>query len=260
MADTALNPKHKISEILGRPLELLHGVRGQAKRDKVAELLTLVDLQPEFAARYPGELSGGQKQRVNLARSLAAGPEVMLCDEVTSALDSIVGANVIDLLKRLRKDTGVSFVFISHDLSTVASFADEIVVLYAGRVAEKGPTDQVLTPPFHPYTRLLISSVPEMRVGWLEETMESQEALAGISRGVTITEVGCPFYDRCPVAIEGTCNTIDPPQRIDDFGHGHVIECHREVSELSEPMAVHTQMEEIFEHSKEAHRHNPPAE
>ena len=169
---------------------------------------------------------------MNLARGLAANPEVLLCDEVTSALDSIVGANVIRLLERLRRETGVSFVFISHDLSTVASFADEIVVLYAGRVVEKGPTDQVLTPPYHPYTRLLITSVPELRVGWLEDTMETREALAGISRGVTITEVGCPFYDRCPLAIEGTCNRIDPPAREDPHGHGHVLECHREVDEL----------------------------
>lgn len=232
MADTALNPRQRIGDILGRPLEFYHGLRGAKKREKVAELLTLVDLRPEFAQRLPHELSGGQKQRVNLARSLAAEPEVMLCDEVTSALDSIVGANVIELLKRLRKDTGVSFVFISHDLSTVASFADEIVVLYAGRVAEKGPTDQVLSPPYHPYTRLLISSVPEMRIGWLEDSMKTREALAGISRGVTITKVGCPFVDRCPLAIPGTCDKVDPPQRIDDHGHGHVIECHREISEL----------------------------
>jgi peptide/nickel transport system ATP-binding protein len=235
MADTALNPRQKIGDILGRPLEFYHGLRGKKKREKVAEILENVDLQASFAQRYPSELSGGQKQRVNLARALAAEPEVMLCDEVTSALDSIVGANVIDLLKRLRRDTGVSFVFISHDLSTVASFADEIVVLYAGRVAEKGPTDQVLSPPYHPYTRLLISSVPEMRVGWLEESMQTREALAGISRGVKITEIGCPFFDRCPMAIEGTCDKIDPPQREDVNGHGHIIECHREVEELMEP-------------------------
>lgn len=234
MADTALNPKHRVGEILGRPLELNFGLKGEKKREAVAELLEMVDLQPHFAARLPGELSGGQKQRVNLARSLAAQPEVMLCDEVTSALDSIVGANVIDLLKRLRKDTGVSFVFISHDLSTVASFADEIVVLYAGRVAEMGPTDQVLSPPYHPYTKLLISSVPEMRVGWLEDTMESQEALAGISRGVELTAVGCPFFNRCPVAIEGTCDKIDPPKRLDEHGHGHIIECHQELANLTE--------------------------
>ncbi len=232
MADTALNPRQRIGDILGRPLEFYHNLRGEKKRERVQQLLELVELPKEFAARFPHELSGGQKQRVNLARSMAAEPEVMLCDEVTSALDSIVGANVIKLLKGLRKETGVSFVFISHDLSTVASFADEIVVLYAGRVAEKGPVDQVLAPPFHPYTRLLISSVPEMRVGWLEETMGSREALAGISRGVTITKVGCPFFDRCPVAIDGTCDKIDPPKRADPHGHGHVIECHREIDEL----------------------------
>ena len=230
MADTALNPRQRIGDILGRPLEFYHGLRGKKKRERVAELLTLVDLRPEFAQRLPHELSGGQKQRVNLARALAAEPEVMLCDEVTSALDSIVGANVIELLKRLRRETGVSFVFISHDLSTVASFADEIVVLYAGRVAEKGPTDQVLSPPYHPYTRLLISSVPEMRVGWLEESMQTREALAGISRGVKITDIGCPFFERCPLAIEGTCDKVDPPSRKD--GSGHVSECHREISEL----------------------------
>lgn len=232
MADTALNPRQRIGDILARPLEFYFGMRGKKLKERVAQLLEMVDLRPEFAHRLPHELSGGQKQRVNLARSLAAEPEVMLCDEVTSALDSIVGANVIELLKRLRKETGVSFVFISHDLSTVASFADEIVVLYAGRVAEKGPTDQILSPPYHPYTRLLISSVPEMRIGWLEETMESREALAGISLGVTITDVGCPFFPRCPMAIEGTCDKIDPPKREDTNGHGHIIECHREISEL----------------------------
>jgi len=233
MADTALNPKHRISDIIGRPLELNLGVRSKEKREKISDILKMVDLQTDFASRFPQELSGGQKQRVNLARALAAGPEIVLCDEVTSALDTIVSANVIELLKRLRRDTGVSFVFISHDLSTVASFADEIVVLYAGRVAERGPTDQVLSPPYHPYTQLLISSVPEMRVGWLEETLQRQETLAGISRGVTLTNVGCPFFNRCPVAIEGTCDKVDPPQRYDTNGHGHFIECHRELDELT---------------------------
>ncbi len=134
----------------------------------------MVELPHQFAERYPHELSGGQKQRVSLARALAAGPEVVLCDEVTSALDTIVGANVIDLLKSLRRETGVSFVFISHDLSTVASFADHIVVMYDGMVAEQAPTDQLLVPPHHPYTDLLITSVPEMRTGWLEEAIEAR--------------------------------------------------------------------------------------
>ena len=230
MADTALNPRQRIDHILGRPLEFYLGLKGKEKRRRIMELLDMVELPQDFAGRYPEELSGGQKQRVNLARALAASPEVLLCDEVISALDSIVGANVIELLKRLRKQTGVSFVFISHDLSTVASFADEIVVLYAGRVVEQGPVDQVLSPPYHPYTRLLISSVPELRVGWLEEAMQTQEAQAGIDRVVRLTEIGCPFFDRCPLAIEGTCDRETAPIR--DLGDGHLIECHRSEEEF----------------------------
>lgn len=230
MADTALNPRQRIDQILGRPLEFYLGLKGQEKRRRIAELLQMVELPQEFAGRYPEELSGGQKQRVNLARALAASPEVLLCDEVISALDTIVGANIIELLKRLRKQTGVSFVFISHDLSTVASFADEIVVLYAGRVVEQGKTDHVLAPPYHPYTRLLISSVPELRVGWLEETMQTQEAQAGIDRVVKLTDIGCPFFDRCPIAIEDTCDREAPPIR--NIGDGHTIDCHRSAEEF----------------------------
>ena len=232
MADTALNSKQHINTIIGRPLEFYHGITGKENRNKVREILEMVELPPEFADRFPSELSGGQKQRVNLARSLASNPDVMLCDEVTSALDSIVGSNVIKLLRGLREKTGVSFVFISHDLSTVAAFADRIVVLYAGRVVEQGPTDEVLTPPFHPYTRLLISSVPELRIGWLEDTMQKREMAVGIARGVEITAVGCPFYNRCPMAIEGTCDTEVPPIRepIKD----HLIACHLTIDEMLE--------------------------
>ena len=232
MADTALNPRQRIDRILGRPVEFYHGLKGEEKRRRVGELLQMVELPQEFAGRYPEELSGGQKQRINLARALAASPEVLLCDEVISALDSIVGANVIELLKKLRQQTGVSFVFISHDLSTVASFADQIVVLYAGRVVEQGPTNAVLSPPYHPYTRLLISSVPELRVGWLEETMETQEAQAGIDRVVTLTDKGCPFFDRCPRAMKGTCDEETPPVR--SLTGSHSIECHLSEAEFAQ--------------------------
>jgi peptide/nickel transport system ATP-binding protein len=232
MADTALNPHQRIDHILGRPLEFYLGLKGGEKRQRIGELLHMVELPQEIAGRYPEALSGGQKQRINLARSLAAKPEVLLCDEIISSLDTIVGANIIELLKRLRKETGVSFVFISHDLSTVSSFADEIVVLYAGRVVEQGRTDRVLSPPYHPYTRLLMASVPELRIGWLEEAMETQEAKAGIDRVVKLTETGCPFFDRCPLAIEGACNRKIPPIR--NLGDGHTIACH-----LSEEAFVH---------------------
>jgi peptide/nickel transport system ATP-binding protein len=235
MADTALNPRQYIGDILGRPVEFYLGLTGDEKRRRVAELLDMVELPAAFADRFPAELSGGQKQRINLARALAGNPEVLLCDEVTSALDSIVGANVIKLLTSLRNKTGVSFVFISHDLSTVGSFADKIVVLYAGRVVEQGPTDQVLSPPYHPYTRLLITSVPELRIGWLEDTMKTREAAAGIARGVEITAVGCPFYNRCPIAIPGTCQLEVPPVR--QHGDGHEISCHHTLDEVEESEA-----------------------
>ena len=177
MADTALNPRQRISEILGRPLDFYKGLKGAARNARIAELLELVDLPASFATRYPGELSGGQKQRVNLARALAAEPKVILCDEVTSALDTVVAAGVIELLKSLQDKLGVSYIFISHDLSTVADFADEIVVMYQGRVVDKGPAQQVFSPPFHPYTELLLTSVPEMRQGWLEEVEQDRSAL-----------------------------------------------------------------------------------
>ena len=169
MADTALNPRHTIERIVGRPLEFYHGMKGEKRKKRVIELLEMVELPKEFLSRYPEELSGGQKQRISLARALAAEPEIILCDEVTSALDSIVGSNVIELLRKLQKNLDVSYVFISHDLSTIASFADRIVVMYNGIIVEQGPVHEVLSPPSHPYTELLISSIPELRVGWLEE-------------------------------------------------------------------------------------------
>lgn len=231
MADTALNPRQKIREIIGRPLAFYRGLKRKEQLAEVIRLLDTVELPADFVHRYPTELSGGQKQRIALARALAAEPEVVLCDEVTSALDSIVGANVIDLLKRLRDRLGVSYVFITHDLSTVASFADEIVVLYAGRVVEQGPVNQILSPPFHPYTRLLIASVPELRVGWLEDTVQTREAMSGIAGAVELDAKGCAFYERCPMAIDGTCDNVIPP--VQHGKNGHTIACHIDTPELS---------------------------
>ena len=237
MPDVAFNPKQKVGEALGRPLEFYLNLAPEQRRVRVAELLRMVELPEEFADRYPHELSGGQKQRVNLARALAAEPEVILCDEVTSALDTVVGAAIIELLKHLQETLDTAFVFISHDLSTVASFADRIVVLYAGRVAEQGPTAQVLSPPYHPYTRLLLGSVPEMRTGWLEEYRETEEASQAMLDVVDIGARGCPFHTRCPVMIAGTCDVRVPETR--QLGDGHGIACHRELEELESPLAAH---------------------
>ncbi len=230
MADNALNPHQRADQLLGRPLEFYFGLSGDAKKQRIAELLHMVELPPEFSRRYPEELSGGQKQRINLARALAASPEILLCDEVISALDTIIGASIIQLLKRLRQQTGVSFVFISHDLSAVASFADDIAVLYAGQVVEQGPARRVLAPPYHPYTRLLVASVPELDTGWLERTLELRETRASIDQGVEITDRGCPFFRRCPLAIAGTCDHETPP--LHTFDRGHTIACHRSEAEL----------------------------
>ncbi len=228
--DTALNPTHRLRDILERPLVVFLGMSPPARKQRIAELLEMVELPAEFESRYPGELSAGEKQRVNLARALAAEPEVLLCDEVISSLDTVVGMAILKLLKHLQQRLGMAYLFISHDLSTVASFADRIVVLHAGQVVEQGPTRDVLAPPHHPYTRLLLSSVPELRRGWLEDVMTTREVRSGINRGVEITNVGCPFFTRCPLAIDGLCDKERPPVR--GHVHGTKISCHREIEEL----------------------------
>jgi peptide/nickel transport system ATP-binding protein len=230
MADTALNPRQKIASILGRPLEFFHGKAGAGLKPRIAELLDMVRLPRSFADRYPTELSGGQKQRVNLARALAAEPDLVLCDEVTSALDAVVGAAIIDLLQELRRALGIAYMFISHDLSTVASFADEIAVLYAGRLVEAGDTRSVLARPRHPYSDLLVSSVPELRMGWLEDTAAMRATKAAQGGVVTNIGVGCAFADRCPLRIEQLCEREVPPARRTDAGL--VIYCHRTLEEL----------------------------
>lgn len=169
-ADTALNSKHTVGRILDRVLRFFGRVRSAERPARIAELLAMVQLPAEYANRRPSQLSGGEKQRVNLARALAAGPEVLLCDEITSALDTVVAASIIRLVEDLRDRLDLAIVFISHDMATVAALADEVVVLQRGAVVECGPARAVLTQPQSAYTRLLLSSVPELRAGWLEDS------------------------------------------------------------------------------------------
>ncbi|MFT5044186.1 MAG: peptide/nickel transport system ATP-binding protein [Porticoccaceae bacterium] len=168
MADVALNPKHRISKILGRPLQFYFNLDAAATQKRVAELLELVELPPEYANRYPRQLSGGEKQRVNLARALAAEPQLIICDEITSALDTVVAKAILALLKDLQTKLNIAYLFISHDLSTIANVADTIAVMRNGEVLEIGTTSEIMTPPYHPYTELLLNSVPEMRTDWLD--------------------------------------------------------------------------------------------
>jgi peptide/nickel transport system ATP-binding protein len=168
MPDTALNPRRRVRDILGRPVQHFLGLTGAARHRRVLELLEMIELDDRFLERLPAELSGGQKQRVCIARALATEPDLIICDEVTSALDQIVAEEILKLLLRLQKELGVSYLYITHDLATVKAIADEIVVMYQGKVVQSGPKSEVLRPPQHAYTELLLSSVPEMDPDWLE--------------------------------------------------------------------------------------------
>ncbi len=175
MADTAMNPRQTVGTIIGRPLEFYFNMRGSEKRKRVVELLDEIELGEKFIDRYPAELSGGQKQRVCIARSLAAKPKMIICDEVTSALDPLVADGILKLLLDLQKIEDVAYLFITHDLATVRAISDSIAVMYQGRVARYGSKSQVLSPPFDDYTDLLLSSVPEMELGWLEKVVANRK-------------------------------------------------------------------------------------
>ena len=177
MPDTALNPRQRVRDIIGRPLEFYLGMRGLDREERVRELLTMIELEPdEFIHRLPGELSGGQMQRVCIARALAAEPELIICDEVTSALDQLVAEEILKLLQRLQDELQVSYMFITHDLATVRAISDEIVVMLQGEIVEQGTKDEVLSPPHHEYTELLLSSVPEMDPDWLDNLLAKRAA------------------------------------------------------------------------------------
>jgi peptide/nickel transport system ATP-binding protein len=170
-----MNPRQTVGTIIGRPLELYFGLKGESKRKRVQDLLDKIEMGKGYIDRYPAELSGGQKQRVCIARALAADPRLIICDEVTSALDPLVADGILKLLLNLQAEEGVAYLFITHDLATVRAIADSIAVMYRGEVVRYGPKSEVLKPPFDDYTDLLLSSVPEMKLGWLEHVIANRK-------------------------------------------------------------------------------------
>ena len=183
MADTALNPRQRIREIIGRPLAFYLGMSGKQREDRTRELLSMIEMEPDdYIDRFPTELSGGQKQRICIARALAAEPELIICDEVTSALDQLVAEEILKLLDRLQKDLHLAYMFITHDLATVRAIADEVVVMLQGKVDDMGPKDEMFKPPHTDYTDLLLSSVPEMDPDWLDNLLEDRKKMAAEGR------------------------------------------------------------------------------
>jgi len=185
MPDTALNPRQKVSDVLGRPLTFYFRMHGKERDQRVRELLEMIELSPKkYKDRLPGELSGGEKQRVCIARALAAKPDLIICDEPTSALDQLVAEGILKLLQDLQNELHVSYLFITHDLATVKAISDEIVVMLQGRIVEQGVKKDVLTPPHHEYTELLLSSVPEMDPDWLDNVLAMRK-----EKGIGLKEI-----------------------------------------------------------------------
>jgi peptide/nickel transport system ATP-binding protein len=178
MPDVALNPQHTLLDTIGRPVEFYFKRSRADVRNRVLDLLRQMDLPEAFITRKTSELSGGQKQRVSIARALAAEPDLIICDEVTSALDQLVGEEILRLLKKLQDELGVAYLFITHDLGTVKRIANKVAVMFRGKVVASGDTASVFAPPYHPYTELLLSSVPEMRPDWLDEVLAKRATTA----------------------------------------------------------------------------------
>jgi len=219
----SLNPRITVGNAIGEALRV-HGIAANAKerQDRVASLLSKVGLRPDVANRFPHEFSGGQRQRVGIARALALSPKLIVCDEAVSALDVSIQAQVINLLKDLQAELGVSYVFIAHDLSVVRYISDRVAVMYLGRIVETGPVDQVFEDPQHPYTKALLSAIPRAEPSERRERIP----LEGDVPSPIDPPPGCHFHTRCPVAEVGLCDVTYPETRPAPGRPEHVAACH----------------------------------
>jgi peptide/nickel transport system ATP-binding protein len=223
--DDSLNPRQTIAEILEQPLKLYFGLSGEALLSRSAEILERVRLGAHYLDRLPSQLSGGEKQRVAIARAFAANPDIVLCDEVTSALDVSVQAAVLDLLNELKASQGTTYIFVSHDLAVVRALSDRVAVLYQGRLCEIGPSQDVYSTPSHPYTEVLLDAV-------LEPDPDTAPKLSADDVvEFSPPAMGCPFQRRCPRKIGSVCETTTPPWQLGN--DGHAIRCHHSIEDLA---------------------------
>lgn len=230
--DASLNPRRRIAQILGRPLEYFFNLKGEAKARRIQELLAAVHLPPGYANRFPSQLSGGERQRVAIARALAAKPKLIVCDEIVSALDVSVQANILTLLSELQASEGIAYLFITHDLAIVRWLAHHVYVLYLGRILEAGTPEEIFAPPYQPYTAMLLESVPEPDpTGPLLRASE-----AAIVRDQVPQPNGCPFTQRCPHRPGDICDREPPPHQ--RLGETHEIWCQVPADELARRQSV----------------------
>ena len=218
--EEALNPHRTVGDVLQRPLERLMGLSKPEARQQAGRLLEAVRLSPSYLDRTPGQLSGGEKQRVAIARAFASNPDVLILDELVSALDVSVQASILNLLTELQSERGSAYLFISHDLAVVSYLADDVAVMYLGQVVEIGPTEQVLHPPFHPYTEALLSAVPRIDSAAAPEGIR----LPGDLPSAVDPPSGCRFHTRCPRLLGGICRVQEPPWQ--QAAPGHRYRCH----------------------------------
>jgi peptide/nickel transport system ATP-binding protein len=230
-----LNPSHTVGAQIARVIRKFGVERDPAKvQERLHQLLDIVKLPREFATRRPRQLSGGQKQRVGIARAFAGDPKIVIADEPVSALDVSVQAAVTGLLMDIQRDNRTTLLFISHDLSVVRYLADRIVVMYLGQIMEKGTTEEIFSPPYHPYTEALLSAVP------IADTSVKKRkiVLQGELPSPLNPPKGCPFSTRCLYMMTGVCDTTPPPLR--EFAPRHVIACHLDKATLLEMKPVIT--------------------
>jgi oligopeptide/dipeptide ABC transporter ATP-binding protein len=217
--NTSLNPRFTVRRTLAEPLRLHHPGDGRSVEERLHETMMRVNLEPSFLDRYPHQLSGGQKQRVGIARAIITEPQFVALDEPASSLDMSIRIHIIALLKRLQDELGMTYLFISHDLSTVRALCNRVLVMYAGQIVEAGQADDIFERPLHHYTRALLSAIPIPD----PQARRQRILLAGEPPSLFERPVGCVFHERCPEA-RPLCRDHQPT--LHDTGGGHLVACH----------------------------------